>query len=628
MDLSLLRIDDHTQSPTAVTESQTGDLDNLSLHMKSAYETGIEIVSDLSDPTDKSTDPLSNVSKCLFQEKSTNSDCVKPLSSSYKMSDCFSLGSESVPKDDDFRVHGYFSSSDPVPIFPQFPHDLIPPSPDIYAEHESALSFPVIKGNTTPQPFGASASTSESLREQPINETSRSSSSEYSQAPYLLRSLSHQSESLESDTGIASMSELYIFESETKDFILSPSVDHQEIRGPEYPSLPQTHGKEADCDCHKHVMMCDSAEVVTQCNQSSTDVWTKADYESDLSQCTELRPPAVDANEAGLSVNDARQEKAEVQTRQTNSPTELWLDACQYLTGEDMEDRDVLDKTGHSVMQEELSATSELSFPSGEIQVSGYNPDGSGRIGWSSDDTKGWGPPVERWSSVDSWASALSDWSGIIMAPPEDITAVFTEIGAEIDALTQALSEVNTHTDTQTFTEEQSQELQMQPQMGVLDQPLEEQNIPGSSVLCGQSCLCLCVNPAGPEPQNRESSHSIGSFCDSTLSAQENMEPGKVHNSQAENSSCHGHKQSSIGSSVTTLASPGGRDVVVTSEAHIPRSTSYSVLDCSDFGGYIDSLETDIFISNDEVPIVLKITEDSDLEEQITPGELITEQVR
>lgn len=626
MDLSLLRIDDQTQSPPAVTESQTRDLDNISLHIKSAYKTGIEIVSDLSDPTDKSTDPLSNVSKCLFKEKSMNSDCVKPLSSSYKMSDCFSLCSEPVPKDDDFRVHGYLSSSDPVPLLPHFSHDLIPPSPEIYTEHESTLSFPVIEENTTPQLFGAMSS-SESLKEQPVNETFPSSSFEYSQVMHLLRSLSHQSDSLESDTGIAPMSELYIFESETKDFILSPSVDSQEIKCSEYPSLLQTERKEADRDCDTHVMTCHSAEVVTQCHQASTDVWTMADHESDMRQRTGLRPPAVDARAAGLmSVNDARQEKAEVsgfttQTRQTSSPIELWLDACQYLAGEDKGDRDVLDKTDHSVMQEELSVISELSFPSGETQVSGYNPDGSDRIGWSSDDTKGWGQPAEMWSSVDSWASALSDWPGICMAPPEDITAVFTEIGAEIDALTQVLSEVNTHTDTETSTEEQSQELQTQPQMGVQDQP------PESFVLCGQSCLSLCVNAAGLELQDRESTHSVGSFCNSTLSTQENKEPAKIHKNQAENSSCHGHKQSSMASSVATLASPAGHGVDADALI-LPSTSSSSVLDHSHFCGYTDSLESDIFISNDEVPIVLKITEDSDLEEQIAPGKLMTEQVR
>lgn len=634
MDLSLLCTDDQTRSPPALTESQTGDLDTLPLHTKSAYETGIEIVSDLSDPTDKSTKPLSNVSKCLSQEKSTNSDCLNPLSSSYKMSKCFSLCSEPTPKDDDFRVHGYFGSSEPVPHLPQLSHDLISPSPEIYTEHESALSLPLIDENTTPQPFWATSSSLECLTEQSVNETFSCSSSEYSRATHILRSLSHQSDSLESDTAIASMSELYIFENDTKDFILSTTVDPQEIKCPEYPSLSQTEGKEADRDGDTHVLMCDSAEVVTQYIQGSTKEWATVNYESDVSEHTGLRTPAVDACEAGLtSVNDARRGKAEVsgltpQARRSDSPFDLWLDASQYLAGEDTEDRDSLEITGHSVMEGRLSATSNLSFPPGETQVSGYNPDGSDRIGWSRDDTKGWGPPVERWSSVDSWASALSDWAGIITAPPEDITAAFTEIGAEIDALTQALAEVNTHTDTETSIEEQSQESSVQvqsqtpPHMGVQDKPLEAQNIPESSVLCGQSCLSLRLDTAGPELKDRGNSHSVESLCDSTASIQEKKEPGEINSSQAKISPYHGLKHSSA----ATVASPGGYSVDVSTDALIPQSTSSSDLDLSHFGGYAESFETDIFISNEEVPIILNITEDSDLERQNALGELTTEQ--
>lgn len=630
MDLSLLCKDDQTQ---ALTESQTGDLDTLSLLTKSAYETGIEIVSDLSDPTDKSTEPISNISKCLSQEKSNDSDCLKPLSSSYKMSECFSLCSEPVPKDDDFRVHGYFGSN-------HLSHDLISTSSEIYTEHESALSFPLIEENTAPQPFGAISSTLESLMEQSVNETFSSSSSEYSRATYLLRSLSHQSDSLESDTAIAPMSDLYIFESETQDFILSPTIDPQEIKCPEYPSLSQTEGKEADRDCDTHALMCDSAEVVTQCHQGSTEEWAMVNYESEVSQHTGLKPPAVDACGPGLmSVNDVRQGKAEVsgltpQAKRSDSPIELWLDACQYLAGEDTEERDFLDKTGHSVMQGGLSAIGDLSFPPGETQVSGYNPDGSDMIGWSSDDTKGWGPPVERWSSVDSWASALSDWAGIITAPPEDITAAFTEIGAEIDALTQALAEVNTHTDTETSIEGQSQESsvqaqsQTQPHMGVQDQPLEAQNIPESSVLCGQSCLSLHLDAAGLELRDRESCDSVESLCDSTPFTQEKKEPGEIHSRQAENSPYCGHKHSSMGSSAATVASPEGYSVDVTAVALKPGCTSSSDLDLCHFGGYTESLETDIFISNEEVPIILNIIEDRDLEGQNAPGELTIKQVR
>lgn len=435
--------------------------------------------------------------------------------------------------------------------------------------------------------------------------SSNSFSPEQSQATYLLRSLSHQSDSLESDTAMAPVSELYIFESETRDFILSPYVDPQEITCPEYQPLSQTGAKKADPDCDAYVLTCDSEDVVTQCHHEKTMV----DYESGM------RPPAVDACEAGLmSVNDARQGKAEVidltpQSRRSDSPIELWLDACQYLAGEDTEDGDVLDKTDHFVTQGALTDTSDLSFPAGETQVSGYNPDCSDGIGWSGDDTRGWGPPVERWSSVDSWASALSDWTGIIAAPPEDFTAAFTEIGAEIDALTQALAEVHTHIETEASKEGKGQEPaaqgQSQPPMGVQDQDLEAQNIPESPVLSGQSCLSLCLEAAGPELQDREGSQSVESLCDSTPSTR-----GQKEEVQS----------SSMGSSGAVVASPGGYGV----DAMLGL-TSSADLDLSDFGGYVESCETD---SNEEDPIVLNIIEDTDLEGQNAPAELIIEEVR
>ncbi|XP_044030575.1 alpha-protein kinase 2 [Siniperca chuatsi] len=624
MDLSLRCMDDQTRSPPVLTDSQSGDLESLSIltkNMLSAHETGAETVSDLSDPTDKSTETLLNISKCLSQEKSTDADCLKPLSSSYNMSECLSLCSEPAPKDDDFRDCSNFGSSEPV--LPHLSHDFISPLcgsfSEFYIKQEPACSFSLIQENSTPQPFGAKSSTSEGLTEPSVTEplSSLSFSSEHSQATYLLRSLSHQSDGLESDTAIAPVSDLYIFESETQDFILSPN-DSQEIKCPEYQPLSQTGGKKADPDSNTHVLMCDSENAATQCHHGSSEEQAMVDYESDVSQHTRIRPPAVDACEAGLmSVNDARRGKAEVtdltpQPRRSDSPIELWLDACQYLAGEDTEDRDVLGKTGHSMMQGGLTATSDA----GETQVSGYNPDGSEGIGWSSDDTRGWGPPVERWSSVDSWASALSDWTSIITAPPEDFTAAFTEIGAEIDALTQALAEVNTQIDTETSKEGKGQvpvvQAQLQPPMGVQDQSLEAQNFPESSVLSGQSCFSLCLEAAGPEFQDREGSQSAESLCDSTPTTQGEKEPGEIKISQAE---C-----SSMRSSGDMVASPGGYGLDV-----IPGSTSAD-LDCSHFCGFDKSFETDIFISNEEDPIILNIIEDTDLEGQNAPAELIIEQ--
>ncbi|KAG8010775.1 Alpha-protein kinase 2 [Nibea albiflora] len=591
MDLSLLCTDDQTRPPPALTGGQTGDLNSFPLlhspteNTLSAYQAGAEAVSDLSDPADESTETLSNISPS--QEKSTDSSgCLKPLSSSYNMSECLALCPEPAPKDE-FRVCSYFGPSEPVlPLLP-------------------ALSFSLIQQNSTPQPFQAMSSTSEVLMEPSVTEplSSYSFSSDHPQTTYLLRSLSHQSDSLESDTAIAPVSDLYIFESETQDFILNPNVDPEEIKCPEYWPLSQTRVENADPDCNTHVLVCDSENVVTQCHHGPGEEQAMLDYESDVSRHT--RPPAVDVCEAGLvSVNDARQRKAEVtdltsQPRRSDSPIELWLDACQYLASEDTEDRSVLDKTGYSVTQGGLTTTSDLSFSPGETQESSYNPDGSEEIGWPGDDTIGWGPPVERWSSVDSWATALSDWTGFITAPPEDFTAAFTEIGAEIDALTQALAEVNAHTDTETSKEREGQGpavlAQSQPPMGVQDQPLKAQNMPKSSVLAGQSCLS-----------------SVESLCDSPSSAQGGCLA--TQSSQAEHSPRLTYQRSSMGSSGATVVS---LDV-------IPGSTSSAGLDRSLFGGFVESFGTDIFIRSEEDPIILNIIEDTDLEEQNASAGLIT----
>lgn len=246
MDPLLLCTDDGTRSPPALTDSLTEDLDPLSLlqsptvNMPSEYETGAEAA--LSDPKNNSTDPLSNVSKCPSQERST--DCLEPSSSSYNMSECLSLCSEPAPKDDDFRVCSYFGSSEPVlPLLPHFSHDLISPLSESFSEFhvkEPALSLSLVQGNSTSQP----TSTSEGSMEPSVTEPL--SGSEHSRATNLLSSLWHQSDSLESDTAIAPVSDLYIYEGETQDFILSHDVDPQEIQCPEYQPLSQTGGKNPD----------------------------------------------------------------------------------------------------------------------------------------------------------------------------------------------------------------------------------------------------------------------------------------------------------------------------------------------------------------------------------------------
>uniref|UniRef100_A0A8D2ZZK4 non-specific serine/threonine protein kinase n=1 Tax=Scophthalmus maximus TaxID=52904 RepID=A0A8D2ZZK4_SCOMX len=472
MDLSLLCTHDQTRSPASLTDSQTGDLDSIPLlhgprgNTLSAYETGTQTMPDLPLQADESTETLTNVSACLSHEKSADSDRFKLSSPGYNVSHCFPLCSQPVPTDNDLRVHSYFGSSEPMlTLLPHLTHNLTsPPSEtfsEFYVKQQPALSVPLIQDNTAP---GAMSSISEGLMEMSTAEplTRLSFSSEHGRATYPLGSSSPHSDSSESDKAEAPMSDLYIFETETRDFLLNPNVDPHEMKCPDCQPLSQIEEKEVQHYCNTDALRCDSADTLTKSRHSSSEEQATVDYESDVGQHAGPRPPAAHACEASsMSVNDERRPTAEVsgltpKARQSHSPVELWLDACQYLAGEDTIAMDVLDGTSRSVTQQGPSVTGDLSLPPGETRESGCHSEGREGIGWSCEDTRGWGPPVERWSSVDSWASALSDWSGIFTASPGDITTAFTEIGAEIDALTQALAGVNTDTNTETSQERQS----------------------------------------------------------------------------------------------------------------------------------------------------------------------------
>lgn len=516
MDLSVLFTDKIRPAPAALTDGQTGNLESLLLSSTvNARESEAETVSYPSETADKYT---LSISTCLSQETSTDSDRCK-------MSRC--LGS-------------------PAPALPDL---LSSQSETFYIQQEAPA---------------------ECLMEPSSSEAS--STSEHSQAASLLRPLSPESDSLDSDAGVAPLSDLNIFEYDTQDFILRPDLDPHEIESPEWQPLSERGVEKTNYDFDTQVLPCESEDIVTQWHHSCSE---------------ELRPPAADAwTVSVMLMKEASSEDMSLAPRlqRSESPVELWLDACQYLSGTDQV-CDGLDKTCPSVTQEDPSASSDLSFPPGETQVSDNNTEDSERIGWYSSDTRGWGQPVERWSSVDSWASALSDWTGILAAPPEDITAAFTEAGAEIDALTQALAEV-THGGGPHL---ESTELLL---MGVQDHLIKAQNLPDSSLHSGHSCLSLCLEAAGPD---REASQRLKPSCDPMLTT------------QGELSSI---PQDSTGA---TVASPGGQD-------------TGSELDLFQFGRCVESLETDFFIRNkeEEEPIILKIIEDSDLN---SPAELVTEEV-
>ncbi|XP_062268970.1 alpha-protein kinase 2 isoform X2 [Platichthys flesus] len=582
----------------SLPDSQTRALDSISLlhspavKTLSAGETGTEAAPKLSDPADNSSEALTNVYTCLPHEKSTDSDCLKRSPCSYNVSDCLSLRSEPVPAGDVLRVQGCFGSSETaLPLLPHQRHNLNSP-PETFSEfcieQDSSLAFPLIQDDTTPDGFGVRSKVSEGLRELTASEplTRLSFSCEHIQDAFLLSSSSPHSHSSEGDAAVAPVSNLYIFESETQDFVLDPNVNPHEILCPDFEASSQIEEKGTS-------NVCDSADML-----SSTEEQAIMDYESDVGHHAGLRTPAADDCKASfMSVNDVRRWTAGVtdltpEARRSGSPVELWLDACQYLAGEDTED--VVDRKSHSVIQQGLTVTGDFSFLPGETQESDYNLEGSEVIGWSSEDTRGWGPPVKRWSSVDSWATALSDWTGIITASPDDITTAFTEIGAEIQALTQALAEVNADLDTEASA-------QFQSNMGIQDQLLEAQNSPESSILFGQGCLS---EAAGTELQDRVGSKSAESLCDFTAVTQGAEETEEIQGIQTEHYlSFH----SSTGTSSAMLA------IDMTAVPLILGSASSTHLDLSQSGRCVNSLETELSIGN-ENPVILNITEETDLE--------------
>ncbi|XP_077353355.1 alpha-protein kinase 2 [Festucalex cinctus] len=347
----------------------------------------------------------------------------------------------------------------------------------------------------------------------PILEGSRvcGISSEHHQTTYL-RSLSDSSET-------DSATDLYIFENETQDFILSSTAPRDR--------LDNNHDVSP-------VTCCDSSQNVTR-SAATNNNWVTLESESGL------KPPA----EVTLITQRGPR---------SVSPVELWADACQYL-----------DKT-HVLPS---SASSDLSLE--EMWVSGYVSDG---IGWAIDDTRGRGPPVERWSSVESWASALSDWN-VFGTPRQELTTAFSEIGAEIDALTEALADVKPYNETER-------------EMGIQDQPVG-QTIQEESIQCEQECFSF-------QPQMED---NVRSLYDSTANTQTEPEEIVVDNFVHEN-------QSLVSS---------GCDL----DSLIPEWTPIEDVDLPEFVQFSGTGDLK------EDKIVLKIVEDADVTER--PAELTNEQL-
>lgn len=466
------------------------------------------------------------------------------------------------------------------PLFPQLPNDLTAPIyiPDF---KESILSFSLVQDSGPPQTSITSVRVKETSVPEPFS--SCSIVSDLGGATTSSRPSSRQSDGAGEDTASASLSDLRTFERQTQDFILCPHVAQEESEGPGH---------------YSRVVTCGCEHMVEHRCCHSRQGGVMLDRESDESQSNTLTPHAGDACETARLVNDAQQGEAEVtdltpQMRCCDNRVELWLDACQYLAGDAPDD--VPYEAGHSVMPEVPVLAGHLDFPTTDTAESGYSPDGRAGIGCSDDDSVGRGAPVERWSSVDSWASALSDWTGIISALPEDLTAAFTEIGAEIDALTQALAEVNAHLHRETSDDTKGKEPAGQPQqlMGVQDQPLKPQNLPDSSL---RSCLPLCL-------QAGDGSSSVRMLCGANAGTQGVKEQEEIQSRRAELATCPTHLSAPTVSPSDPVESPGGNVTDV-----IPESPGLADVD---LGG---DDERDVLISNNEDPVILKIIEDTDLE--------------
>ncbi|KAM9794370.1 alpha-protein kinase 2 isoform 1-T1 [Syngnathus typhle] len=321
------------------------------------------------------------------------------------------------------------------------------------------------------------------------------------------------SDSSDTDSATGFMSDLYIFENETRDFVLSAAAPQNRLFDNNHDASP--------------IVCCDSAKSGTHSPTTYKD-WVTAESESGL------KPPAEVT-------------RITPRTPRSVSPIELWVDACQYL-----------DKT--DVLP--TCASSDLSLE--DIWGSGYSSDG---IGWGRDDNKGWRPPVERWSSVESWASALSDWN-VIGTPRQELTTAFSEIGAEIDALTEALADIKPNNETD-------------GRMGVQDKPMGE-TIQEQSI---QECFTF-------QPEIRD---DVQSLEKSTTDNQFKPKEPAVNNFAHENQSLV-----PLGCGLNSL---------------IPAWTPIEETDLPQF----------IQFSGTEDKIVLKIVEDVDEPEQ--PAELKTEQL-
>lgn len=133
-------------------------------------------------------------------------------------------------------------------------------------------------------------------------------------------------------------------------------------------------------------------------------------HEKDLSQVA-LCPTTVTNGDLGKRSEEIEGAclKFTGRERDVEAGSELWLDAFQFLAGEEDEGA-IFDKCSPSPLTTHPDNTKAADHTRREnISIDHHPEDWELRF-----------PPVERWSSSDSWASALSDWFQAVNTYPED----------------------------------------------------------------------------------------------------------------------------------------------------------------------------------------------------------------
>ncbi|XP_043077278.1 alpha-protein kinase 2 [Puntigrus tetrazona] len=137
-------------------------------------------------------------------------------------------------------------------------------------------------------------------------------------------------------------------------------------------------------------------------------------HEKDLSQMIPYPTPVMNKDLGKCSEEiDGACLKFTRTERDVEAGSELWLDACQFLAGEEV-DGAIFDKWGRSCPPSPTTAHSD------KTKASDYSRRENISIDHHSEDWELRFPPVERWSSSDSWASALSDWFQAVNTYSED----------------------------------------------------------------------------------------------------------------------------------------------------------------------------------------------------------------